>query len=285
MLYNKPPFLSYIDGEGEVRGSHPSLLPATTHLTDIEGPALQHGVAATNVEHAAAASLNRVASGSPSEVVADCSGSGSSGASGHDPVDMRVSGDGSAAHDIAATSLGLAATTDLQCSLVGYGGLDSDACGHDPRHVRLGSSPSPILAPSPPPSPPPTPPSEGVGDADGEGRAKSVAEEPPPPTDPSMVVTDAAGASTAVLQPPVANPPTIFPARDLEDAFAANAPGVPPCAGRPPSGCHLCVALRQTHMRMRAACQATSAGEHLGWTHMKFGTPPALSQWLTLTPA
>ena len=30
MLYNKPPFLSYIDGEGEVRGSFSSLLPATT---------------------------------------------------------------------------------------------------------------------------------------------------------------------------------------------------------------------------------------------------------------
>ena len=30
MLYNKPPFLSYIDGEGEVRGSQASLLPATT---------------------------------------------------------------------------------------------------------------------------------------------------------------------------------------------------------------------------------------------------------------
>ena len=32
MLYNKPPILSYIDGEGEVRGSTTSLLPATTYL-------------------------------------------------------------------------------------------------------------------------------------------------------------------------------------------------------------------------------------------------------------
>ena len=71
MLYNKPPFLSYIDGEGEVRGSQASLLPATTHLTDNEGPALQNGVAATNMECAAAADLTKVAAGSSSVTMAD----------------------------------------------------------------------------------------------------------------------------------------------------------------------------------------------------------------------